>query len=96
MHNGVYKTLDQVVEFYNHAAGSKFIRNGSKERDKLPYPFFTILPDTLGLIDKEKLELVAFMKTLTDTTSIKNIPNRLPELGGKYANLNRCKLGGVY
>ena len=28
MHNGVYKTLDQVVEFYNHAAGSKFIGDG--------------------------------------------------------------------
>ncbi|HEX3165402.1 MAG TPA: cytochrome c peroxidase [Chitinophagaceae bacterium] len=96
MHNGVYKTLEQVVEFYNHAAGAKFIRDGSKEREKLPYPFFTILPDTLGLIENEKLELVAFMKTLTDTTSIKNIPKRLPELSGKYANLNRRKLGGVY
>ena len=98
MHNGVYKTLDQVVEFYKHAAGSKFIRGESQagERQKLPYPFFTILPDTLTLDDKEKLELVAFMKTLTDTTSIKNIPKRLPELSGKYASLNRRKLGGVY
>ena len=30
MHNGVYKTLDQVVEFYKHAAGSKFIRGESQ------------------------------------------------------------------
>lgn len=98
MHNGVYKTLEQVVEFYNHAAGSKFIRGERqvKERQKLPYPFFTILPDTLALDDKEKLELVAFMKTLTDTTTARNIPDRLPELTGKHANLNRRKLGGVY
>ena len=99
MHNGVYKTLEQVVEFYKHAAGSKFIRGPAaqiKEREKLPYPFFTILPDTLALEDKEKLELVAFMKTLTDTTSIKNIPKQLPELSGKFANLNLRKLGGVY
>ena len=98
MHNGVYKTLEQVVEFYKHAAGSKFIRGEpqAKERQKLPYPFFTILPDTLVLDDKEKLELVAFMKTLTDTTAARNIPDRLPELTGKHANLNRRKLGGVY
>ena len=96
MHNGVYKTLLQVVEFYEHAAGSKFIRRDSNERRRLPYPFFTILPDTLGLIEKEKLELVAFMKTLTDTTAAANVPKRLPELKGKYANLNRRKLGGVY
>jgi cytochrome c peroxidase len=96
MHNGVYKTLNQVVEFYNHAAGTKFTREIKEEREKLPYPFFTILPDTLGLIAKEKLELVAFMKALTDSTSMKEVPTRLPELTGKYASINKRKLGGVY
>ena len=74
----------------------KLLESQLRERQKLPYPFFTILPDTLMLDDKEKKELVAFMKTLTDTTASKNIPDRLPELKGKHANLNRRKLGGVY
>jgi cytochrome c peroxidase len=96
MHNGVYKTLLQVVEFYNHAAGLKFVREVKEERAKLPYPFLNILPDTLGLNAKEKNELVAFMKTLTDSTAMRNIPTRLPVLSGKHAALNKRKLGGVY
>jgi len=36
------------------------------------------------------------LKALTDTSSIKNVPSRLPELGKKYASLNGRKLGGEY
>jgi cytochrome c peroxidase len=96
MHNGVYKTLLQVVNFYNHAAGQKFIREVKEERAKVATPFFAILPDTLGLDEKEKNQLVAFMKTLTDSTAMKNVPKRLPELSGKYAGLNHRKIGGEY
>jgi cytochrome c peroxidase len=96
MHNGVYKTLLQVVDFYNHAAGQKFIREVKEERAKVATPFFAILPDTLGLNEKEKNQLVAFMKTLTDSTAMKNIPARLPVLSGKYAVLNKRNLGGEY
>lgn len=96
MHNGVYKTLLQVVNFYNHAGGQKFLREGKDLRGKLPYPFFTIIPDSLRLNEKEKNDLVAFMKTLTDSTAMKNIPKRLPKLSGKYSVLNKRKLGGDY
>ncbi|MBS1566726.1 MAG: cytochrome C peroxidase, partial [Bacteroidetes bacterium] len=41
MHNGVYKTLDQVVDFYNHAAGAKFA--GDMRADMKDLPFFTVL-----------------------------------------------------
>jgi hypothetical protein len=36
------------------------------------------------------------VKTLTDTSAIKNVPKRLPELGEKYAALNNRKIGGEY
>ena len=96
MHNGVYKTLLQVVNFYNHAGGQKFLREVKEERAKVPFPFFTIIPDSLALTEKEKNDLVAFMKALTDSTAMKNIPQKLPKLTGKYAALNNRKLGGEY
>ncbi len=93
MHNGVYKTLEQVVEFYNHAAGEKFRMADRKYTQGLP--FFTIIPIELKLTDIEKKELVAFMKALTDTSAAKS-PKRLPEIKGKYAGLNERKIGGEY
>jgi cytochrome c peroxidase len=96
MHNGVYKTLSQVVEFYNHAGGTKFLADFPELKSQLPYNFFTLPPVNLELNEKEKNQLVAFMKSLTDTTAIKNVPKRLPELGGKYAALNSRKIGGEY
>jgi cytochrome c peroxidase len=96
MHNGVYKTLPQVVNFYNHAGGQKFLLQVKEERAKIPYPFFPIIPDTLGLNEKEKNDLVAFMKTLTDIAAVQNVPTRLPQLTGKYAGLNARRIGGEY
>ena len=93
MHNGVYKTLEQVVNFYDHAAGEKFRKDMSPEMENVP--FFTIIPIELKLTDIEKKELVAFMKALTDTSASKT-PKRLPEIKGKYANLNKRKIGGEY
>lgn len=94
MHNGVFKTLEQVVNFYEDAGGVKF------EKDMRPgmkgLPFFMILPQKLQLTDKEKADLVAFMKALTDTTSSRNVPTRLPEIKGQYAHLNKRKIGGDY
>ncbi len=94
MHNGIYKTLEQVINFYDHAGGNKFtqeMRPGLKG-----LPFFMILPEELKLTDTEKKELIAFIKSLTDTSSSKNVPDRLPVLQGKYASLNRRQIGGVY
>lgn len=55
MHNGVYQTLEQVVEFYNKGGGTGL---GFK-LDNQTLPF-----DKLSLTAKEKRALVAFMKTL--------------------------------
>lgn len=94
MHNGIYKTLEQVVNFYDHAGGDKFIKDMRPGLKGLP--FFMILPVELKLTDDEKKSLVAFMKTLNDTHCSTQVPSRLPKLEGKYAKLNERKIGGVY
>ncbi|MET3027821.1 cytochrome c peroxidase [Flavobacterium sp. UW10123] len=57
MHNGVFKTLEEVVSFYNKGGG---IGLGYEvENQTLPF-------DKLNLTVKAEKALVAFMKTLTD------------------------------
>ncbi|WP_250631456.1 cytochrome c peroxidase [Rhodoflexus caldus] len=58
MHNGVYQTLDEVIDFYNRggAAGIGI----QLENQTLP-------PDPLNLTAAEKKALIAFMHSLTDT-----------------------------
>lgn len=94
MHNGVYKTLEQVVNFYDHAGGIKFSKDMRPGMKGLP--FFMILPIKLDLTEGEKKDIVAFIKTLTDTTASENKPDRLPKLSGKYAALDKRRLGGIY
>lgn len=94
MHNGVYKTLEQVVNFYDHAGGVEFtaqMRPGMKG-----LPFFMIVPEKLNLTATEKSALIAFMKALTDNSSAANVPKKLPEISGKYAELNVRDIGGIY
>jgi cytochrome c peroxidase len=57
MHNGVYKTLEEVVDFYNDGGGNGL---GFK------LPNQTLPEDKLNLTAAEKKQLIAFMKTLTD------------------------------
>jgi cytochrome c peroxidase len=60
MHNGVFRTLEEVVDFYDGGGG-----NGLGMR----LPNQTLSPEPLHLTRKEKGDLVAFMNALTDTTS---------------------------
>jgi cytochrome c peroxidase len=94
MHNGVFKTLEQVVDFYDHAAGNKFSKD--MRPDMAGLPFFTILPIELHLTDTEKKSLVAFLKTLTDTSASSRVPVRLPQFKFSYAKLNKRTIGGDY
>jgi cytochrome c peroxidase len=57
MHDGRLPTLESVVEFYNSGA----IRIYPAD------PFITKHPNGLGLTSDEKADLVAFLKTLTDS-----------------------------
>jgi cytochrome c peroxidase len=60
MHNGVFKTLEEVVDFYNKGGGQGL--GIAPTNQTLPF-------EKLNLTKKEKKDLVTFMKTLTDTTS---------------------------
>ena len=61
MHNGMFKTLDEVMEYYNNP--QKFVPDAINIDDVLKKP--------LGLTDTEKKDIVAFLKTLTDKKYIK-------------------------
>lgn len=57
MHNGVYNTLEEVVDFYNRGGGQGI---------GIDLPLQTLPPDPLNLTKKEQEDLVLFLKTLTD------------------------------
>jgi cytochrome c peroxidase len=57
MHNGVYKDLEQVVEFYHKGGGVGL---------GIDLPFQSLPFDSLSLDPSEKGALIAFMQTLTD------------------------------
>jgi cytochrome c peroxidase len=56
MHNGMFKTLEEVVEYYNNP--KKIVENPINIDDALKKP--------LNLTQREKNDLIAFLKTLTD------------------------------
>jgi len=58
MHNGVYHTLEQVMDFYNKGGGGGM--GFDLEFQTLPF-------DELNLTQDEQNAIIAFMKTLTDT-----------------------------
>lgn len=57
MHNGVYHTLEEVVDFYDHGGG---VGMG------FDLPLQTLPADSLHLSESEKKDVVAFMKALED------------------------------
>lgn len=61
MHNGMFKTLEEVVEYYNDP--KKIVSN--------PVNIDDVLKTPLNLAEKEKKDLVAFLKTLTDKKYIR-------------------------
>ena len=55
MHNGVYRTLDQVMEFYNNGGAAGLGIHLSNQ---------TLSEENLRLTEKEKEDIIAFMKSL--------------------------------
>ncbi len=85
MHNGAYDKLEDVVEFYNKGGGVGL--GIVLEHQTLPF-------DSLSLNKQEVNDIVAFMKTLTDTTGMTQMPKYLPKFSDPAWN-NR-KVGGEY
>lgn len=61
MHNGAFKTLEQVMEFYNNGGGAGM---GIAVQGQ------TLQKDSLHLSPQEQQDVISFMKTLTDTSHI--------------------------
>ncbi|MFQ5707117.1 MAG: cytochrome-c peroxidase [bacterium] len=74
MHNGVFWTLDEVIDFYNQGGGEDQIEQTFGQRTK------TDLLKPLNLTDQEKAQLVAFLESLSGQEIVMDIPE-LPPYG---------------
>jgi cytochrome c peroxidase len=85
MHNGVFQTLDQVIDLYDAGggAGKKLIIGNQ-----------TLSSDSLKLSKEEKSELLAFIRSLNENIIFETPPLALPASAGK--ELNKRKVGGEY
>ena len=79
-HNGMFRTLSDVVGFYEDARGGRS-RNPNVSSEKLDP-----LLRELGDFDEEDVDLVEFLRALSDDSFDKTIPERVPSglpVGGK-------------
>lgn len=85
MHNGVFKTLDEVIDFYDVGGG---------QGKKLIVDNQTLPGDSLKLTKVEKKELLAFIYSLNEEIIFEDPPASLPVSSDKA--LNSRKVGGEY
>jgi len=85
MHNGVFRTLEQVVDFYDGGGGAG---RGLKVDNQ------TLSADSLHLTPVEKKHLIAFIRSLNENIIFEQAPEKLP--ASKYKAFNQRKVGGLY
>ena len=85
MHNGVFKTLDEVIDFYDAGGGAG---------KGLKVPNQTLESDSLHLTATEKKDLLAFIFSLNENIIFEKPPAALPL--SKNEELNARKVGGEY
>jgi len=85
MHNGLFKTLKEVVDFYDAGGGAG---RGLKLDNQ------TLSSDSLRLTPKEKRDLIVFMESLTEKIPKIRVPESLPI--SKNKTFNTRKPGGLY
>jgi cytochrome c peroxidase len=85
MHNGVFKDLEEVIDFYNEGGGAGRGLDVSNQ---------TLSPDPLELTAAEKNDLIAFIKSLDERVPFEKDPTSLP-LSNESA-LNKRIVGGSY
>jgi len=85
MHNGVFTSLEQVVDFYDAGGG---VGKGLKVSNQ------TLSTDSLQLTDNEKKNLVLFIRSLNENINFDTAPLQLPVSKDKL--LNSRKVGGEY
>jgi cytochrome c peroxidase len=86
MHNGVFRTLEEVIEFCDNGGGVSL---------GYDVPFQTLAADSLHLTSNEKFQLISFLKTLTDTVNLTKKPSELPTFADE-PKLNSRPIGGDY
>lgn len=69
MHNGAFKTLEEVVEFYNDGGGRGRGQNPYSQDSKVA---------KLDLTEQQKKDLIAFMKALNDLSPPPVVPTSVP------------------
>jgi cytochrome c peroxidase len=85
MHNGVFQTLDQVIELYDVGGGAG--KNLVVENQ-------TLSADSLHLTMEEKRNLITFIQSLNENIIFEAPPVALPASSNK--ELNKRKVGGEY
>ena len=85
MHNGVFTTLEEVIDFYDAGGGAG---------KGLSVPNQTLPADSLQLTEKEKKELMAFINSLNEDIPLQLPPAKLPV--SKNKALNDRITGGQY
>jgi cytochrome c peroxidase len=69
MHNGAFKTLEEVVEFYNDGGGRGRGQNPYSQDSKVA---------KLDLTEQQKKDLVSFLKSLNDLSAPPVVPASVP------------------
>ena len=85
MHNGVFQTLDQVIDLYDAGGGAG---------KKLAVKNQTLSTDSLRLSKDEKRQLIAFIHSLNENVIFDKAPGSLPASANK--ELNKRRPGGEY
>lgn len=85
MHNGVFTTIEQVIDFYDAGGGAG---RGLDVNNQ------TLSSDSLKLSASEKRDLVAFIRSLDEDIVVESAPAKLPK--SKIKALNTRKPGGEY
>jgi cytochrome c peroxidase len=85
MHNGVFETLEEVIDLYDAGGGAG---------KKLTVSNQTLATDSLKLSKDEKANLIAFIHSLNENIIFEAAPASLPASSNK--SLNNRKVGGEY
>jgi parallel beta-helix repeat protein len=83
MHNGVFATLEDVIDFYSKGGGRQF---GAQDVDNFVLGF--------DLTDQEQADLVAFLYALTDESRMPDAPDAVPSglpVGARLENPARAR-----
>jgi cytochrome c peroxidase len=86
MHNGVFNSLDGVIDFYNKGGGS-VDNNSALTNQTLPF-------DSLQLSIQEKADIKSFLMSLSDNQCKDITPKKLPKF--KDPAIDKRKIGGEY